>query len=294
MPTRTGTVAILGRPNVGKSTLLNAAVGQRLAITSPKPQTTRDRILGICHLPRAQIAFVDTPGVHMPKNALGVHMGRQANEALHGVDALVLVVEPKEHADDLRTLKIVRAAERPTILAINKIDRRSDKGQLLPVMDTWRSRYEFVHLVPISAKTGDGVPLLLDCLAGLLPSGGPQFPESEVTDRTERFMAAELIREQILRQTSKEIPYACAVTIERFEDRADHGDAVIEAIIHVERQSQRKIVVGEGGARIREIGVHAREAIAEMLGRPAHVMLWVQVDPCWSRDRQAVRRLGYV
>jgi GTPase len=293
MESRAGTVAILGRPNVGKSTLLNAAVGQRLAITSPKPQTTRDRILGVCNFREGQIAFVDTPGVHQPRNALGVHMVRQAREALSGVDALLLMVEIREHPDDLRTLDLVRGVGRPAVLAVNKIDQVRDKREILPVLAAWHARHEFAHLVPVSARSGDGLADLLHALHGLLPAGQPLYPDSTLTDRTERFLAAELVREQILLQTSEEVPYACAVTVERFEDRPS-GDSVIEAVVHVERSSQRKIVVGEGGARIREIGTRARAAIALVLSRPIHLKLWVEVEPHWSRDDEAVRRLGYV
>lgn len=288
---RSGLVAILGRPNVGKSSLLNAAVGQHLAITSPKPQTTRDRILGVCNLPQGQIAFVDTPGVHQPRNALGVHMVRQAREALEGIDALLLVVERSEHPDDQRALDLVRRSGRAAVLAINKIDHLRDKREVLPVIAAWHGRHEFRHIVPVSARTGDGVADLLACLLDQLPEGSALFPESTLTDRTERFLAAELVREQILLQTSQEVPYACAVTIETFQDRPK-GDSLIEAMIHVERPSQRKIVVGEGGARIREIGTRARATISQALGRPVHLKLWVEVDPHWSRDDESVRRLG--
>jgi GTP-binding protein Era len=292
MTKRSGTVAIVGRPNVGKSTLLNAAVGQRVAITSPKPQTTRDRILGVCHLDRGQIAFLDTPGLHRPRSALGVHMMRQAREALEGVDALVMMVEPAEHPDDAHALRIVRDAARPAILAINKIDTAKDKRALLPLMASWQSRHEFAHLIPICARTGDGVARLLDALCDSLPEAEPAYPDDTLTDRPERFLAAELVREQILLQTSQEVPYASAVTIERFEDRRG-GDSVIEAVVHVERPSQRKILVGEGGGRIREIGTRARLAISEALGRPVHLKLWVEVDADWSRDDDSLRRLGY-
>lgn len=292
MPSRSGTVAILGRPNVGKSTLLNAAVGQRVAITSPKPQTTRDRILGVCNLPGGQIVFLDTPGVHHPRNALGVHMVRQAREALEGVDALLLMVDPEDHPDDLRALDLVRATGRPTILAINKIDVTRDKLALLPLIAAWQPRHEFAHIIPLSAKNGDGVRALLECLRELLPEAESPYPADALTDRTERFLAAEMVREQIFLQTSKEVPYACAVTIERFEDRKT-GDSVIEAIVHVERPSQRKILIGEGGAKIREIGTRARLAISEALSRPVHIKLWVEVDPDWSRDEEALHRMGY-
>ena len=292
MPNRSGTVAIVGRPNVGKSTLLNAAVGQRVAITSPKPQTTRDRILGVCNLPHGQIAFVDTPGVHHPRNALGVHMVRQAREALEGVDALVLMVEPTDHPDDRRALDLVRGSGLPTILAINKIDSTRDKMGLLPLIAFWQPLHDFAHIIPLSARTGDGVRPFLECLRDLLPEAESPYPEDALTDRTERFLAAELVREQIFLQTSKEVPYASAVTIERFEDRKG-GDSVIEAIVHVERPSQRKILVGEGGARIREIGTRARLTISEALSRPVHLKLWVEVDADWSRDDESLRRMGY-
>jgi GTP-binding protein Era len=300
-----GTVAILGRPNVGKSTLLNALVGEKLAIVTPKPQTTRNRIVGVWNGPFGQIVFVDTPGVHGSKKALNRFMVQQALGAIDEVDAALLVVDATERHpgnEEREILRVLAAARRPTVLAVNKVDKVKDKSALLPLLADWERVSDFRALVPISAlKTKNLDPLVAE-LCKLLPRGEPLYGPDTLTDRTERFLAAELIREQIFLLTRQELPYAIAIAIESWEERAREGgeggssgtgDVVITASILVERDSQKAIAVGKGGSMIREVGTLARAQITELLGRPAHLKLQVKVDPEWSTSPAALARLGY-
>lgn len=295
-----GTVAILGRPNVGKSTLLNQIVGQKLAIVSAKPQTTRNRILGVWNGPAGQIVFVDTPGVHAARNALGKFMVEEAMGAAEELDAALLVVTPPESAhavkvapEERRILELVAAAKKPIVLAINKVDTVKDKPSLFPVLTAWNEIASFAALVPVSARRGSGVEGLVRELAKLLPEGGPLFSEDMLTDRTERFLAGELIREQLFAALKQELPYATAVVVDNWDERAERGDVVIDASILVERESQKLIVVGKGGAMIKDIGVRARAEVTSMLGRPAHLRLHVKVAPEWTSSPTGIAQLGY-
>ncbi len=311
---RCGTVALVGRPNVGKSTLVNAMVGYRLSIVTPKPQTTRDRILGILTMPatddqqKAQLVFLDTPGLHAAKNKLGTHMNAHAEEAARGADVVVYVAEvpAKPGADPLREdeetfarVLAARATDVPVVLALNKVDRAKDKGELIPVLEAWAKRFAFAAFVPISAARGgkgksDGVDRLLQEIAARLPEGPLLFGEDELTDRPERFLAAELVREQVILQTRAEVPYAIAITIDEWEEPASaKGVTRIEATIHVDKDAQRKIVVGEGGTRIKAIGTSARMAIQEVLGRRVHLGLYVRVEEGWASDERKLKDLGY-
>ncbi len=304
-PEKAGFCAIVGRPNVGKSTLMNRLLGQKLAAVTPKPQTTRDRIIGVKNRPGAQIVYVDTPGIHKAKSSLNQYMVEQAQNAASECDvALFLVEAPRLSAEELQrgfdpgegNLGIVkRLAElrMPRILGINKIDRLKDKGALLPLIETFRALLPWDEIVPISAATGDGLEALEDAIAQRLPAGPPLFPEEMVTDRAERFLAAELVREQATLLLGDELPYSVAVTIDRFEERKEKKDVVIDAVIHVERDTQKRIVVGEAGRMVREIGTRARGEIAKLLGCPTHLKLFVKVSPEWTRTQSSLRRLGY-
>lgn len=295
-----GTIAILGRPNVGKSTLLNQVVGQKLAIVSPKPQTTRNRILGVWNGPAGQIVFVDTPGVHAARGALHKFMVEEAMGVIEGVDAALLVVEPpqssaavKVAAAERQILEALKGARTPMVLAINKVDTVKDKPSLIPVLKAWQELANFAALVPVSARKGSGIPGLIKELCKLLPAGPPIYGPDMLTDRTERFLTGELIREQLFLALRQELPYATAVVVENWEERPDKNDVVIDASIIVERDSQKSIVLGKGGAMIREIGTRARAEVTALLDRPAHLRLFVKVAPEWTSSPDAIARMGY-
>ncbi|HVV17475.1 MAG TPA: GTPase Era [Polyangia bacterium] len=293
-PSRAGRVAILGRPNVGKSTLLNRIVGEKLAIVTPKPQTTRNRITGVYNGERGQIVFVDTPGVHGAKKELNRFMVGEALGLIPDIDAALLIVEasvdrPGEVEE--RILKGLADAGRPVVLGLNKADTLKDKGALLPTLESWSKRPELRALVPLSAKRGTNVDRLVNELWDLLPEGPPLYDPDQLTDRTERFLAAELIREQLFVSLRQEVPYAIAVVVDNWEERA--SDVVVSASIVVERDTQRAIVLGKGGAMIKDVGTRARLAISELLQRPAHVKLTVRVEPDWTSSPHALAALGY-
>jgi GTP-binding protein Era len=294
-----GTVAILGRPNVGKSTLLNVLVGEKLAIVTPKPQTTRNRIVGVWNGAAGQIVFVDTPGVHAAQKALNRFMVQEALGTIDGVDAALLVVDASERRPTNEEREILRRladARRPTVLAVNKVDKVKDKGALLPLLADWEQVSDFSALVPISALKGKNLEPLVTELCKLLPRGEPLYGPDMLTDRTERFLAAELIREQLFLLMRQEMPYAVAVDIETWEERHRQDgtdDVVIEAVILVERDTQKAIAVGKGGAMIKEVGTLARAEITALLGRPAHLKLQVKVDSEWTTSPAALARLGY-
>jgi GTP-binding protein Era len=295
-----GTVAILGRPNVGKSTLLNQIVGQKLAIVSPKPQTTRNRILGIWNGGAGQMVFVDTPGVHPARSALNRYMVDEALGAVEGVEAALLVVEPPDSAAAVKVASAERQildalgrSRTPVVLVINKVDTLKDKTFLIPVLEAWNAIASFAALIPVSARRGSGVRDIVIELARLLPVGKPLFDAEVLTDRTERFLVGELIREQLFLELRQELPYATAVLIDNWEERTERGDVVIDATIVVERDSQKVIVLGKGGAMIKDIGTRARHEVDELLGRPAHLRLFVKVAPEWTSSTTDVARMGY-
>ena len=291
---RAGAVAVLGRPNVGKSTLVNALVGQKVSITASRPQTTRHRILGIVSRPGFQLVLIDTPGLHDAgrKHAINRVLNRTAQAAPGEADAILLVVEaPRWQAEDRAALAVARAAGRPLVLAVNKIDEVKPRNRLLPYLARLAGEHEFAALLPVSAQSGDGVEALLEVLRGMLPAGEPIFPDDQPTDRSERFLASELIREQVVRQLHHELPYSAAVVLEGWEE-AD-GAVRLEASIYVEREAQKAIVVGAGGAKIKAIGTAARRSLAAALGRPVHLNLWCKVRENWSDDEAALQRFGY-
>ena len=293
-PTRAGTVAILGRPNVGKSTLLNRIVGEKLAIVTPKPQTTRNRITGVFNSERGQIVFVDTPGVHAAAKQLNRFMLGEALGIIPDIDAALLIVDAGTDRPGDAEEKILRAlaeARRPVVLGINKVDTVKNKEALLPRLERWNQQPGLRALVPISASRGTNVDRLVNELWALLPEGPPLFDADHLTDRTERFLAAELIREQFFIALRQEVPYAIAIVIDEWNERPT--DVVIAASIVVERESQRAIVLGKGGTMIRDVGTRARVAISELLQRPAHIKLTVRIEPDWTTSPEAMAELGY-
>lgn len=290
---------------MGKSTLLNAMLGEKVAIVSNRPQTTRNRILGVMTRDKTQIVVVDTPGIHRKRSCINAFMVREALGSLESVDCVVMVTEvappgakgatdPALDHEDSYTLAQIRGrvADVPLILAINKIDLARDRPRLLPLLDRWRHE-GFSTIVPLSALKADGVNLLVDEVAACMPEGPHLYPEDMLTDRAERFLAAELIREQVFRQAHQEVPYSTAVEIERFEERADRHSVTIEAGIFVERDTQKAIVIGHNAQRIKEIGIRARDEIGRLLGCTVHLSLTVRVASDWSRSPGGRRRFGY-
>ena len=289
---RSGFAALVGRPNVGKSTLLNALVGEKLSIVTPRPQTTRHRILGVVTLPQAQIAFVDTPGLHVKAaRALNKAMNRTATAALEDADLVVLVVEALRWTseDELALERIVRAA-RPAIAAVNKIDRVRPRERLLPYLAELGARHPFLAIVPVSALRSGNIVDLRDTIAANLPRGPALFPQGELTDRGESFRIAETIREKLTLELNQEVPYGIAVEVERLTE--EEGVLTVDAAIWVDREGQKPIVIGARGERLKRVGRAARLALNEMLGRRLHLNLWVKVRENWADNARALRELG--
>jgi GTP-binding protein Era len=294
---RCGYVAIVGRPNVGKSTLLNHLLGQKLSITSRKPQTTRHRLLGIHTRGAAQLLLVDTPGVNArAEGRLQRALNRTALGALADVDAVLLVVEAGGLVDaDEFVLGRLAAVRAPVVCAINKVDRLADPSRLLPLMAELAARRPFADIVPVSARRGHALDRLADCLAAQLPHAPHAFPGDQVTDRDERFLVAEIVREKLVRRLGDEVPHRCSVVIEAFADPPEEaiGAATrIAALIVVERQSQKAIVIGSDGERLKAIGSDARRDIEVLLGRRVFLSLWVRVQSGWTDDERALRGFG--
>lgn len=293
-PSRSGFIAIIGAPNVGKSTLLNQLLGQKIAITSEKPQTTRHRILGVVHQPEAQLIFLDTPGIHRARGTLNVRMVEVAMKVMGDVDLVVFLTDatyPDNPSDGI-ILKFLKKRDLPVILTINKVDLM-EKERLLPQIEQWQNAYPFRAIVPISALERIQLDELVAEMVAVLPEGPRYYPEETVTDQTERFIAAEIIREKVFRLTGEEIPYAVAVTVESFKKRPDKNMVDIHAAIHVERDSQKGIIIGKAGRMLKRIGEQAREDIERMVGRKVFLKLWVRVQKNWTRDERAIRRFGY-
>lgn len=289
---RCGFVAVVGRPNVGKSTLVNAMVGVKLSITSNRPQTTRHRILGIATSDTSQVIFVDTPGIHTGhRRALNRAMNRTASRALIGVDVIMMVVEASGWIrEDDRVLRRIGADAAPVILVLNKIDRIRCREAILPVLDDTVRRHDFAAAVPICARTGENIDRLQDVVGSHVPAGPPVFPEDHYTDRSEAFLAAEIVREKLIRRLGQELPHRLTVEIERFVEQERR--TLINALVLVERNQHKAIVIGRGGRRLRDAGSAARRDIARMLGRPVHLEVWVKVREGWSDDTRALRGLG--
>jgi len=291
---KSGYVAIAGTPNAGKSTLLNRMLGEKISITSKKPQTTRNRILGVLHRPAMQIVFFDTPGVFEARDKLNVRIVDAALSAVGDAD-LILVVIDVSHSEPNAERFLVKQLQnqtRPVILALNKIDL-IDKPRVLESIAKWSKTYAFEEIVPISARHGIQIEELISAMAGSLQPGPPYFPEDTLTDVTERFIAAELIREQVFRMTGEEIPYATAVTIDVFKEKKEGRLVTIEATIHLERDSQKGMVIGKKGSKLKQIGTRSREQIEKMLGSKIYLKLFVRVQKNWRKDTRAIRRFGY-
>ena len=289
---RSGFAALVGRPNVGKSTLLNALVGEKLSIVTPRPQTTRHRILGILTLRNAQIAFVDTPGLHLKAaRALNKAMNRTARAALAEADLVVLVVEALRwtHEDQLALDRIARTG-RPAIAAVNKIDRVRPRARLLPYLAELAARHEFLAVVPVSALRAQNIEDLRDTIAAQLPRSAPLYPQGELTDRGPGFRIAETIREKLTLELNQEVPYGIAVEVPRLSE--EEGVLSVDAVIWVDREGQKPIVIGARGERLKRVGRAARLAVNGMLGRRVHLNLWVKVRANWADNARALRELG--
>jgi GTPase len=299
MPFRSGFVCILGRPNAGKSTLLNALVGEKLAIISPKPQTTRNRIQGVVHVPKrkgkdgGQIVLIDTPGVHKPDSSLGRKMMVEVREALEGCDLVLVIVDVAHKLDprDQFALDLVKQSKAKAFLILNKVDLIPEKSKLLPLIEEYRKLYDFAEVVPISALKRKGLDDLMKTILAALPAGPAYFPEDEITDQPARFMAAEIIREQVLLNTSEEIPYATTVIVDNFEE----GKRLtrIGATIYCERDGQKGILVGKGGRMLKKIGTSARIQMERMLGTKVFLELYVKAEPGWRDSRSFVEELDW-
>jgi GTP-binding protein Era len=289
---KAGFIALVGRPNAGKSTLLNRLVGTKLAIVSDKPQTTRNRIVGVRNYPGAQAVFVDTPGIHKPLHRMNVRMMDAARDAIRDVDLVCLIVDASERtgAGDRFTLGLVKGSEAPVVLVLNKVDR-VPRPSLLPAIDHWRGEHEFAEIVPVSALTGENVERLEEVLIAHLPEGEALYPDDYLTDQPERFFVAEIVREQVLRHTHAELPYTSAVVVDRFEEPDDKGLMRLYCSILVERPSQKPIVIGRGGEMIKRIGTAAREELERFFQARVFLDLRVKVESDW---RENERRLDEI
>jgi GTP-binding protein Era len=288
-----GYVALIGRPNAGKSTLLNRLVGQKIAAVSDKPQTTRFKIQGIITKPEGQVVFVDTPGVHQPGYELNRRMMAAVQDALMGVDLVCLIRDASVSTGngDRFVLELVRRSEKPALLLLNKIDKFEDKSALLPLMDWYRNEYEWREIIPISALKDQMTDVLVESCLRHLPESEPIFAEDELTDQSLRVMVAEIVREKILHVTGDEIPYVTAVVTEKFEEVREDFARIYCAIV-VERASQKKIIIGKGASRLKEIGIRARREIEELLGHRCHLELFVKVEEDWRNKEQLLDEFG--
>ncbi len=291
---KSGFIAIAGAPNVGKSTLLNQILGDKITITSKKPQTTRNRILGVLHRPKSQLIFLDTPGIHRAKRPLNVRIVDAAISAMGDVDVILLVIDAacQDNESEQYLIKKLQDQKKPVVLAINKIDL-VEKTNLLAIINIWSNKYPFKSIIPISAILGDQLEPLINAMEALLPQGPQFFPEETITDLPERFIAAEMIREKVFRLTGQEIPYSTAVTVEGFSEENRGALIKINATIHVERTSQKGMVIGKNGSRLKSIGTEARKEIERMVGAKVYLKLFVRVHKNWSKDTKALRKFGY-
>lgn len=292
-PFKMGYVALIGAPNAGKSTLLNHLLGQKISITSRKPQTTRHRILGIKSQPDSQVIYVDTPGMHLgSKKALNKYLNKTADASLTGVDIIVWVKDDARWDDvDASILEKLRDIGTPVILALNKIDKLNDKASLLPFVQEVSTKYNFATIIPISALAGTKLDDFETVVTGLLPEGMPLYPEDQITDCSERFMASEIIREKLTRRLSDELPHSMSISLEQF--KVEEGITRIYATIWVERDGQKNIVIGKKGIVLKEVGTRARHDLEELLDTKVYLNLWVKIKKSWSESAREVVNLGY-
>jgi GTP-binding protein Era len=291
-----GYIAIAGLSNAGKSTLLNKILRFKLAITSPKPQTTRNRILGVHTEAGTQIIFLDAPGLHQGRGALNKLMLDVALKTLNEADGILFVVDACDKRLDLaqKAAAVIAGSGKPALLALNKIDAFNDKSKLLPLIEKTRGWHDWRALAPVSARNGDGLPQLLAKIREILPPGPPVFPEDAVTDLSARFLAAEIVREKVFRLTQEDIPYAVAVTIDEFTPPGHRrAHTCVRAVIHVPKDGQKAIIIGKGGGMLKNIGAAARRDLEKMLDSPVFLQLFVRVTPQWNRDGQGLRKMGY-
>jgi GTP-binding protein Era len=293
-PFKSGFISILGRPNVGKSTLLNRLIGDKIAIVSKKPQTTRSRILGIKNLEGGQLILIDTPGLHEGRSELNRRMVQTAVASSLDADLLLFMIEAEAPfvEKDRQMIESLRGSKGVSFLVINKIDLVK-KEVLLPLIDHYQKVHPFEEIVPISAITGEGIDILLNELLNHLPESPPYYPEDMVTDQTELFLVSEIIRETVIQQSYQEIPYSTAVTLEEFKEHPERNLVVIKGTIHVERNSQKKILIGKGGQKLKGIGEAARKEIEALLGAKVFLELWINVKKNWTQDPHALDQLGY-
>ena len=290
---RSGFVAIIGRPNVGKSTLMNRILGQKIAITSNKPQTTRNRILGIHNVDCGQILFLDTPGIHAARDRFNRYMVDQAVTTCDDVDLILLLVEAGQGRSlDKQILGILKRTSTPVMLVINKVDL-VPRPELLPQLEAFAKQFPFAELIPVSAQSGEGVEHLVETITRYLPEGTRLYPEEMITDLPERFIVAEMIREKIFRMTSQEVPYGVAVQVETFEEKPEKNLVVIGAVVHVERESHKSIILGKQGGMIRRVGKAARQDIERMLGTRVFLEIFVRIQKDWTRSPHLLREMGY-
>lgn len=290
---RSGYVALVGRPNAGKSTLLNRLVGEKIAAVSNKPQTTRFKILGIVNRPEGQIVLVDTPGVHKPGYELNRRMMSAVHDALLGVDVVCLIRDASSATGngDRFVLDLVKQSDKPSVLLLNKTDKLADKSQLLPLIELYQKEHDWKAIVPISALKGDQIEQLLHEMSENLPEGAPIFSDDEFTDQSMRALAAEIVREKILETTGEEIPYVTAVVTERWEEEREDFTRIY-CTIFVERESQKKIIIGRGAQRLKQIGTRARGEIEKMLGHRCHLQLFVKVEEDWRDKQRLLNEMG--
>ncbi len=291
---KSGFISILGRPNVGKSTLFNRILGEKIAIVTKKPQTTRNRILGIKHVEEGQMIFLDTPGLHRGRSALNQRMVQTAIASSQEADVLLFVIEATSPLieENRQMIESLKGSKGVPFLIINKIDCVR-KEKLLPIIDQYQKLHPFQAILPISAITGEGIEILLEKIMEALPESPPYYPEDMITDQTERFLVSEVIREKVIERTFQEIPYTTAVTIESFKEHPEKNLVVIQATIHVERISQKKILIGKGGQKLKQIGESARKEMEAFLEKKVFLELWVNVEKNWTQDPPALNRLGY-